>query len=143
MTIVLVTYSSDLKTCTNGKLRIYYIGMVVILSLALICSIAIMCVSMQGTIMNDQQRRSIPHLIICKFFLFLIEIGWNIMGTMWAFSSHVQNCAHVIVNIMKLATIVFWINLLLLIVGVIIAFDTLGSSLYDTPAELKRLWKTR
>lgn len=143
MTIVLVSHSNDLKTCMSGKLRIYYIGMLVILSLELLFSIAIMCISMKGTIMNDQPRESIPNLIISKFFLFLIEIGWTIMGTIWVFSGQVQNCSHVIVNIMKWATIVFWIILLLLIVGVIIAFDTLGSSLSDTPAELQRLWKMR
>lgn len=144
LSIVFGAHNDDLSTCTNGHLlKIYYVGMLVILPLEILFSITIMHFSMKGTITNDQPRRHIPNLIICKLFLFFIEIVWTIMGTNWAFSIHVQHCSYIVVNVVKGATIVGWILLLFLVVGITIVFDSLGSPLTETPSQLQRLWKMR
>lgn len=142
--IVFGVHNDDLSICTNGNLlRIYYVGMLVILPLEILFSITIMHFSMKGTITNDRPRRHIPNLIMCKLFIFFIEIVWTIMGTNWAFGSHVRNCSNVVINVVKGATVVGWILLLCLVVGIIIVFDSLGNPLTETPSQLQRLWKMR
>lgn len=144
MSVILGMHNSALSTCTNGDLlRIYYIGMLAILPLEIVISYIIMYLSMQGTITNDEPRRRIPSLVVCKLFLFFLEIVWTIIGTMWAFGSRVERCSHFVVDVVKGATIVCWVLLLVLVVGIIVVFDTLGSALPETPAQLQRLWKTR
>lgn len=144
MSVILGMHSSALSTCNNGNLlRIYYIGMLALLPLEMIISGIILYLSMQGTITNDEPRKRIPSLVVCKLFLFFLEIVWTIIGTVWAFGGHVEHCSHFVVNIVKGATIVCWVLLLVLVVGIIIVFDTLGSALPETPAQLQRLWKMR
>lgn len=44
-------------------------------------------VSSRGTIMNNVQRRFIPLLLYLRVPIFVFEIIWNIIGTVWIFGA--------------------------------------------------------
>lgn len=136
-------HGDDLTKCTNGYLvRTYYIGMLIILPLSIILSSTLMYFSMLGTITNVEPRKPVSSLIILKLVLFAVDIAWTGIGTYWAFSEHVVDCSPVVVNVVKGATIVGWIMLFFLLVGILLVFDPLGH-LAESPAQLQRLWKLR
>lgn len=83
-----------------------------------------------------------PSLIILKLILFAVDITWNAIGTHWAFSGPVENCSGAVVGVVKGATIIGWIMLFFLLVGLLVVFDPLGH-LAETPNQLQRLWKLR
>ena len=140
--------------CKNGNLlEIYYIGMLVILSLHILCDVAIIAVSAKGTIVDGSPRRRIPCLLYIKVPLFLTELAWTVMGTVSAFTE-AAGCETHIVNAMRAAVIAGWIILFVLAVGMFVVFDPIGHKSArvgpgdtndDTEAAsaAKRLWELR
>lgn len=136
-------HSEEMDKCTNGYLvKTYYIGMVIILPLAIILSGTLMHFSMQGTITNEEPRKKVSSLIVLKLILYAVDVTWTAIGTYWAFSEHVVGCPSAVVIIVKGATIVGWIMLFFLLVGILIVFDPLGH-LAETPDQVQKLWKLR
>lgn len=143
LAVVLGVHSEEMTKCTNGYLvKTYYIGMVIILPLAIILSGTLLHFSMQGTITNEEPRKKVSSLIVLKLILFAVDITWTGIGTYWAFSEQVVDCPSAVVIIVKGATIVGWIMLFFLLVGILMVFDPLGH-LAETPAQLQKLWKLR
>ena len=138
-----------LPMCSNGHLlRIYYIGMLVLLSLHIITDIAILRLSMRGTIMDDRPRRRMPLFLYVKIPLFCPEFAWTTLGTYWAFRE--STCDLHVVWTVKGAVIVGWIIMVVLLIGLWIVFDPLGShssqhedTEMDATAAAARLWETR
>ncbi|KAL7050484.1 hypothetical protein ACKWTF_004097 [Chironomus riparius] len=87
----------------------------------------------RGAICDVQARRHVTPLLYLKLFLILPEIGANVMGTMWAFTSsvHCTNLDDVFSNTtLEVTTIFYWIVLSLIIFAIIIAYDPLGARKY-------------
>ena len=84
--VMFASHRDILPMCPNGHLlSIYYIGMLVLLSLHIVTDLAILLVSMRGTIADDWPRRHMASLLYVKIPLFCPELSWTIMGTYWAF----------------------------------------------------------
>ena len=138
-----------LPQCSNGHLlSIYYIGMLTLLTLHIVTDIAILRLSMRGTIMDDRPRRRMPLLLYVKIPLFLPEFAWTTLGTYWAFRE--STCDLHVVWTVKGAVIAGWIIMLVLLIGLWGVFDPLGShssqhedTEMDATAAAARLWETR
>jgi uncharacterized metal-binding protein len=144
LTVVLALHNDVLSTCTDGTLlRVYYIGMVILLIAAIILSAAIAYVSSRGTITDSTGRKCVSPLLLARVFLSVLDIAWTAIGTRWAFVE--VSCTNDVVIVVRCVVIVGWLLVLALIVGVTVVFDPLGHQLSETDPgqESERLWKTR
>ncbi|KAB7502007.1 Sn1-specific diacylglycerol lipase beta [Armadillidium nasatum] len=82
----------DGTSCKKGEtlIRIYVIGVLVILSLSFLLSVTLAIHSAKGTIMTTAPRRYVPQILIFRVVFGVFEIGWNILGTLWLYSDQVQ-----------------------------------------------------
>ena len=137
---------SDSFTCNNGHLlKLYYIGMLVILSLTILLDVAIMYSSMRGSILDpEMQRKHVPLMVAIKLVLFLPEIAWIALGTTWAFDD-TSNCSSHVVYLIKGATVAGWALVVILIICIYIVFDPLGRPSTEHSEEVRatKLWKWR
>ncbi|XP_030067547.1 diacylglycerol lipase-beta [Microcaecilia unicolor] len=150
--------------CSGGLLlRIYLIGLIVLLA-AIICSTsAIVYVSMQGTISNPGPRQSIPKLIYIRLALYVPEFVWATLGAIWISDAGV-NCDRTVVSVVMGAVIISWIIIFFTTVAVVIVFDPLGKKkvssfpcsdvhdlessqsmqvLYNVKSKAARVWENR
>lgn len=150
---VVVSIHSDSFQCNSGYLlKTYYFGMLVILSLHIILDIVIMVISTRGTITNATPRKRLPIFLYLKIAIFLPEVGWTILGTIWAFDES-SDCDDRVVMTIKGAAILGWIILFGLIVSILIIFDTTGSRSgtvgiedsedVEASSAAKKLWELR
>ena len=57
----------------------------------IIAELTIAVISSRGTIADPEPRRHIPYLLYGKMLFFLFEIGWDMLGIVWAFDPSL-NC---------------------------------------------------
>ncbi|XP_070186231.1 diacylglycerol lipase-beta-like isoform X2 [Littorina saxatilis] len=115
-------------TCPNGYLlRDYYIGTIVLLSIGILNSLAIMVVSMRGTIRDSRPRRHVSNLLYAKAIILIPEAVWIILATYWAFGVSFS-CDWTVVWAAKGAVICAWIVGFWMFVGILLVFDPLGSA---------------
>ncbi|XP_069501724.1 diacylglycerol lipase-beta isoform X2 [Ambystoma mexicanum] len=124
--IVLYSLYKGNFDCTGGVLlRTYLIGLIVLLS-AIICVIsATVYVSMQGTILNPGQRKSIPKLVYIRLALFLPEIAWATLGAIWVSDNGVL-CNQTLVHVILFTVIASWFIIIFTTIAIVVVFDPLG-----------------
>ncbi|XP_060599676.1 diacylglycerol lipase-beta-like isoform X2 [Ruditapes philippinarum] len=147
----------DTLDCHDGNLlHTYYIGLLSLLAISILMTIAVVYVSMQGTITNCSPRRKISKLIYTKFAITLPELAWNIMGTYWAFGVS-SGCEKHIVLTVKGVVIFGWVMGIVVLIGIGVVFDPLGalhqksdggqhqrdSADKEISNSAKRVWETR
>ncbi|XP_022255756.1 sn1-specific diacylglycerol lipase beta-like isoform X2 [Limulus polyphemus] len=151
-------------SCDGSELlSIYLIGVLVWLTLVIAVNMVIIWFTTKGSIIEIRPRQFVSKLLYFRLVLVIPEIAWTILGTLWAFpsSNHVCESKDVVI-IVKIATILAWIMLLAILLGVFIVFDPLGavklenslSNLEDDPSlyvelptiaalKARQVWKYR
>ncbi|XP_062035933.1 diacylglycerol lipase-beta isoform X2 [Lepus europaeus] len=83
--------------CAGGVLLSSYLIVLMVLLAVIICTVlAIVCVSMRGTICNPGPRKSMSKLLYVRLALFLPEMVWASLGAAWV-ADGVQ-CDRTVVN---------------------------------------------
>ncbi|KAF6280571.1 diacylglycerol lipase beta [Rhinolophus ferrumequinum] len=114
--------------CAGGALLSSYLIVLLVLLAVIICTVlAIVCVSMKGTICNPGPRKSMSKLLYIRLTLFLPEMVWASLGASWI-ADGVQ-CDRAIVNGVIATVVVSWIIILSTVVTIIIVFDPLGGKM--------------
>ncbi|XP_019609186.1 diacylglycerol lipase-beta isoform X3 [Rhinolophus sinicus] len=91
-----LTYRGKLN-CAGGALLSSYLIVLLVLLAVIICTmLAIVCVSMKGTICNPGPRKSMSKLLYIRLMLFLPEMVWACLGASWI-ADGVQ-CDRAVVN---------------------------------------------
>ncbi|KAM7371214.1 hypothetical protein PAMP_010703 [Pampus punctatissimus] len=127
-TMILYTYHKGHFECDGRDvLHTYLIGLLVVLALIILSLCAIVYVSAQGTIMNPGPRRSIPALVYLRAVLYIPELVWACLGTVWV-SGDAHGCNPATVHAVITAVIASWIILLFTGLGVVFVFDPLGNT---------------
>ncbi|KAG2455682.1 DGLB lipase, partial [Polypterus senegalus] len=126
--LILVLYSmhkGQFDCIGGGVLHSYLIVLLSLLALIIFTLLAIIYVSMQGTITNPGPRRSIPTLIYIRTILYVPELVWACLGAMWV-SDTSLGCEVSVVRAVIVAVIASWIILFFTAVAIMIVFDPLG-----------------
>ncbi|XP_019493049.1 PREDICTED: sn1-specific diacylglycerol lipase beta isoform X4 [Hipposideros armiger] len=83
--------------CPGGALLSSYLTVLLVLLAVIICTVlAIVCVSMRGTICNPGPRKSMAKLLYIRLALFLPEMVWASLGASWI--AHSVHCDKAVVN---------------------------------------------
>lgn len=127
MVSVIFHMHKDTLDCHDGRLlHTYYIGLLSLLAVSIVMTLAVVYVSMQGTITNCSPRRKMTKLIYSKFAITLPELAWNIMGTYWAFGGS-SGCEKHVVLTVKGVVIFGWVMGIVVLIGIGVVFDPLGA----------------
>ena len=125
-----MTYSfenDEIKKCdARLELRLFFIGVIVLTSLVIINEIAIIYISIQGTVMNSRPRKLMPVLLYIQLGLYLPELLWTILGTYWAVKNG-SSCQPSLVIAVCVSVTLEWLILLVVFIGVLVLFDPLGT----------------
>ncbi|XP_062035932.1 diacylglycerol lipase-beta isoform X1 [Lepus europaeus] len=114
--------------CAGGVLLSSYLIVLMVLLAVIICTVlAIVCVSMRGTICNPGPRKSMSKLLYVRLALFLPEMVWASLGAAWV-ADGVQ-CDRTVVNGIIATVIISWIIIAATVVTIIIVFDPLGGKM--------------
>ena len=146
---LLAVHDNLLYQCESGHLlRLFYVGTLLLLAVAIILCIAIVYVSALGTIADERPRAKLPRLLHLRTFLLLPDLAWTAIGTKWAFIDEVgTECTTDVVAVVRSAVIVSWLLQLAIIISILLFFDPLGRRHGSTQTSLVRdsqqLWKKR
>ncbi|XP_039735824.1 diacylglycerol lipase-beta isoform X1 [Pteropus medius] len=114
--------------CASGGLLSSYLIVLIILLAVIICTVlAIVCVSMKGTICNPGPRKSMSKLLYIRLALFLPEMVWASLGASWIADS--VQCDKTVVNGIIATVVISWIIIFSTVVTIIIVFDPLGGKM--------------
>uniref|UniRef100_A0A1B6E9M6 sn-1-specific diacylglycerol lipase n=1 Tax=Clastoptera arizonana TaxID=38151 RepID=A0A1B6E9M6_9HEMI len=131
MAVVTKRYYTYTFTCSVGGefVRVYLIGMLVLISIAIILLLAIVNRSAQGSIVDVQARKHVPLLLGIKLVCLLPEGIWNILGTIWAFTRVIEcpNDDHFTNTVVDVLVIFDWIMSGLAIFALAMVLDPIGS----------------
>lgn len=117
----------EIKYCDAWlELRLFFIGVIVLTSLIILNEIAIIYISMQGTLTDTRPRRHMPIFLYIQLVLYLPELLWTILGTYWAVNSS-SNCELSLIIAVWISVALEWSILLAVFIGVLVLFDPLGS----------------
>ncbi|XP_073981995.1 diacylglycerol lipase-beta-like isoform X2 [Rhodnius prolixus] len=123
-------YSATYNCTTGGELiRIYLIGKLVTLGLVSLLLIVIMNRSAQGSIVDVYSRRHVPKLLALKIILLIPEVGWNIMGSIWAYMNVIccNEYDHYTNTAIDVLVCLDWLLFALAIFTLFMVIDPIGS----------------
>ncbi|GAB1600241.1 sn1-specific diacylglycerol lipase beta-like [Argonauta hians] len=124
--IVVFNHHKEAFDCNDAHLLwTYYIGVITLLSISMILTMAIISISMKGSITNTFPRRKLPYLLYLKVLLGMPELIWNILGTFWAFGKS-TGCNYMLVLTIKGAVICGWCIGIVISFGIVLLFDPIG-----------------
>jgi len=94
MSCVFNKYWDKTFSCENEwhglSVRIYLVGIIVIICVNLILLVLLMNRSGQGAITDTQSRKLVAPLLTVKILLIIPETLFNIFGTTWAFCGSIK-----------------------------------------------------
>ncbi|XP_070811129.1 diacylglycerol lipase-beta [Pituophis catenifer annectens] len=125
---ILVLYSihKGQFNCTGGGLLNNYLLILLILLAFIIAALSsITYTSMQGTISNPGPRKSLPKLLYVRLALYVPELVWAVVGTVWIADKRI-NCERAMIDAIFGTVIVSWVIMVFTLVAVFIFFDPLG-----------------
>ncbi|RZF36575.1 hypothetical protein LSTR_LSTR010686 [Laodelphax striatellus] len=118
-------------TCATGGdfVRVYLIGTCVLLAVVLLVLIALVCHSARGSIVDTHARRHVPLLLGIKLILIIPEVAWNVMGTIWAFTTVIDcpnddDFTNTVIDILVCCD---WVLFALAVFGIFMVIDPIGS----------------
>ncbi|XP_003701851.1 diacylglycerol lipase-beta isoform X1 [Megachile rotundata] len=113
----------------GGELvRVYLLGEAVFLLISIIFMLVIVRHSAKGAIMDTRARKYVEPLVTAKILLLLPEIAWNALGSLWMFGSEIEcSYEHYTVSVVKTLVVFDWVLIGLMIVGLVVIFDPMGS----------------
>ena len=106
-------------------------------------SVVIVYISSKGSIKNATPRRNLNVFLYLKVFVFLIEMTWTVLGTVWSFFD--TDCNFYVVLAARIMAIAGWVIMATLLVSLFVIFDSTGGSQRITTdaTTLTRLWEMR
>ena len=120
--------NDEIKLCHAWlELRLFFIGVIVLTSLIILNEIAIIYISMQGTLMDSRPRRHMPIFLYIQLALYLPELLWTILGTYWIVKNSTWNCEVSLIIAVCVSVALEWSILLAVLIGVLVLFDPLGT----------------
>lgn len=146
---VLAVHNDLLYQCETGHLlRFYYVGTLLLVSVAIFLCIAIIYISALGTIADDRPRARLPTLLYVRTVLLLPDFVWTAIGTKWAFKDEAgTDCPTDAVAVVRSVIVVSWLLQLAFIIFILLFFDPLGrrhlSAHPNTVQHSQQLWKRR
>jgi len=146
---VLATHNDLLYQCETGHLlRFYYVGTLLLLSVAILLCIAIIYISALGTVTDDRPRAKLPRLLYVRTVLLIPDLVWTAVGTKWAFADEAgTKCPTDAVAVVRSVVLVGWLLQLAFIIFILLFFDPLGHRDFNAhPSSVQdsqRLWKMR
>lgn len=146
---VLAAHNDLLYQCETGHLlRFFYVGTLLLLSVAIFLCIAIIYISALGTVADDRPRAKLPRLLYVRTVLLLPDLVWTAVGTKWAFADEAgTKCPSDAVAVVRSVVIVSWLLQLAFIIFVLLFFDPLGRQLSaaqpSSVQDAQQLWKRR
>ena len=108
------------------ELQVFFIGVIVLTSLIIVNEVAILYVSMQGTLMDSGPRRHMPKLLYVQLALYLPELLWTILGTYWAVKHFSLECEVSLIIAVCVSIALEWSIVLIVFIGALVLFDPLG-----------------
>ncbi|XP_028159194.1 sn1-specific diacylglycerol lipase beta-like isoform X2 [Ostrinia furnacalis] len=110
--------------------------------------------SARGSLTNEEPRRYVGHLLICKLFFLIVEMGLLVMGNIWVIIGSVDcQVSGFTKTILQCIVILSWIPMALMALAVYFAYDPLGTLKYEdlqTPEErdyyhkkFTEIWESR
>ncbi|XP_051017042.1 diacylglycerol lipase-beta [Acomys russatus] len=118
--------------CPGGVLLSTYLIVLLVLLAVIVCTVlAIVYVSMRGTICNPGPRKSMPKLLYIRLALFVPEMVWASLGAAWV-AKGIQCDKTVVIGIMA-TVIVSWIVIAATMVTILVVFDPLGGRMALRP----------
>ncbi|XP_020611313.1 sn1-specific diacylglycerol lipase beta-like [Orbicella faveolata] len=118
--------NDEIKYCNAWlELRLFFIGVIVLTSLIILNEIAIIYISMQGTLSDARPRHHMPIFLYIQLALYLPELLWTILGTYWAVNSS-SDCEVSLTIAVWVSVALEWSILLAVFIGVLVLFDPLG-----------------
>ncbi|XP_078347675.1 diacylglycerol lipase-beta-like isoform X2 [Oculina patagonica] len=119
--------NDEIRYCVARlELRLFFIGVIVLTSLVILNEIAIIYISMQGTLVDSRPRRHMPIFLYIQLALYLPELLWTILGTYWAVNNS-ADCELSLIIAVWISVALEWSILLAVFIGVLVLFDPLGS----------------
>ncbi|XP_055703840.1 diacylglycerol lipase-beta-like isoform X2 [Phlebotomus papatasi] len=112
--------------------QIYLAGTMVLIILNILLLIALTNQSARGSITETYLRRYVGPILVCKIILIIPEMSLNVFGTVWAFCNVVK-CAtsqKFSRSVIEALVVFNWVLFALIIFGMAIVFDPLGSTKY-------------
>lgn len=143
----------EIRKCEASlELQAFFIGVIVLTSLIIVNEMAILYVSMQGTLTNASPRRHMPKLLYFQLTLYFPELIWTILGTYWTVKHFSYSCQLGLVVAVCVSVALEWAILLTVLIGSLVLFDPLGK-VHSDPFEqefsstmqesAKKLWERR
>lgn len=119
--------NDEIRSCEAWQqLQVFFIGVIVLTSLVIINEVAIMYVSMQGTLMDVRPRQHMSKLLYVQLVLYLPELLWTILGTYWAVKHISLECEVGLIIAVCVSIALEWSILLTVFIGALVLFDPLG-----------------
>ena len=119
--------NDEIRNCDAWlELQLFFIGVIVLTSLVILNEIAIIYISLQGTVTNSRPRRLMPIFLYIQLGLYLPELLWTILGTYWAVKNG-SGCQPSLVIAVCVSVALEWLILLVVFIGVLVLFDPLGT----------------
>ncbi|XP_008558355.1 diacylglycerol lipase-beta [Microplitis demolitor] len=152
--IACLRYYGETWQCQVGGqlVRVFFGGELVILGVVTILVFIMVNHSARGSITDTYARRFVEPLLTVKVLLLVPEIAWNILGSLWVISDHVQ-CTDEHYTIAVIEALVFfdWVLIGLAFLGLALVFDPLGSLTYSDKViedsvehgKVSRIWLRR
>ncbi|XP_039216696.1 diacylglycerol lipase-beta [Crotalus tigris] len=125
---ILVLYSIHKGhfNCTGSVLLNNYLLILLILLAFIVAALSsVIYTSMQGTISNPGPRKSLPKLLYVRLALYVPELVWAVVGTVWIANNR-ANCERAMIDAILGTVIVSWVIIVFTVVAVFIFFDPLG-----------------
>ncbi|XP_046750668.1 diacylglycerol lipase-beta-like isoform X2 [Diprion similis] len=130
MTIACIKYYEETWKCrTGGELvRVFLAGELTLLGIIATLLFVIVTYSSKGSITDTYSRRLVEPLLTVKVLLIFPEVAWNVLGTFWVFTRHVE-CSddNYTIPVVEGLVLFHWVLLGLTMLGLALVFDPLGS----------------
>ncbi|XP_015903943.1 diacylglycerol lipase-beta [Parasteatoda tepidariorum] len=119
----------NIKNCNDSDLLNYFLFVIIgDLSVSAIVSFAVCFVSSRGSVMEVHKRSGLTKVLYIKVVTVLVEIGLA-SCVIWFWFEMDRKCV-VKELFVKVTTVAAWIYILMLTMGIIVGYDSLGSSKY-------------
>ena len=117
----------EIRKCKASlELQVFFIGVIVLTSLIIVNEMAILYVSVQGTLTNASPRQHMPKLLYFQLTLYFPELIWTILGTYWTVKHFSYSCQLGLVVAVCVSVALEWAILLTVLIGALVLFDPLG-----------------
>ena len=127
VSIIYGLYKDDIEKChAPVELEVFFIGVIVLNVAVILNEIAIMYVSMQGSVPDTNSRRHMPMLMYIQLALYVPEVSWTALGTYWAVSKS-YDCGIGFVVAVCVSVGLQWMIVLAVIIVTLVMFDPLGA----------------